>query len=399
MHARAIVAFLGLSAAALGCNGAPDPGGAGAGPGGDGGPLTRIEPGGPLPLSPGNLTGQDEDPTILRALDGSLFAAWYSNRNGTQEDGLEDKEVFLVRSTDALSWTDPPIQLTRSSAWAFYPSLTQDRSGAFHLAWWRVILLPPGCTPAVDCTGTDNRIVYKSSPDGIAWDLDAEVEITAGPGDWLPSIVHDRIGDRLLVYFAAVARDANGDVDLGEATTRIYVVIHEGGAWSPPARLSGVNPDTSHNTYPHVVQRDDGVFQMTWTRYDAGAGSDVLQVLEEPSTDTMFSTSTDGLTWSAPVVMSDGGAGPAIDVFPYLYADHAGARWYVTWRTTALGGAGGAAVELPVGAAYPGDLVERPEIAGYTGRVLATPTPDVFWAVWVRGPAPAQKVEHRFFAK
>ena len=35
-------------------------------------PLTRIEPGPPFTLSPGNPAGQDEDPAILRALEGSL---------------------------------------------------------------------------------------------------------------------------------------------------------------------------------------------------------------------------------------------------------------------------------------------------------------------------------------
>ena len=359
-------------------------------------PLTRIEPGASFTLSPGNLTGQDEDPAILRALDGSLYVAWYSNRNGTQPNGVEDKEIFLVRSTDGVAWTDPPIQMTRHDDWAFYPTLAQDESGVFHLAWWRVQLLPPGCDPGVDCTGTDNSIIYKSSPDGVTWDLDAETVITSGPGDWLPSIVHDGVADRLIVYFAAVARDASGNTDLGETTTRIYAVIRDAGGWSSPVRISGVNPDTSHNTFPHVLQRGDGAYQMTWTRYDAAASSNVLQVIQEDSTDTMFSASSDGLTWTASVVMSDNGAGPAIDVFPYLHADHDGASWYVTWLS-ALGPA--ATVELAVGGVYPVDLVGRPEINGYTGRMVATSTPGVFWAVWVEGANPTQKIQSRFFLK
>ncbi len=363
-------------------------------------PARAFGPTGPVTLSPGNLAGQDEDPSIVRALDGSLYVAWYSNRNPLQPDGLQDKEIFLMRSADGATWTDPPIQLTRSPVFAFYPSLAQDASGVFHLAWWRLIPLPPGCDPdavATTCTGTQNRIVYKSSPDGVTWDLDQEQEIATGPGDWLPSLVADRIGGRLLVYFAAVARDQSGNVNLGETTLRIFVVIHDGNGWSAaPTPLTGVNVDTSHNTYPHVVQKSDGSFLMTWTRYDAARPNGVLQVTSEPSTATMFSTSADGISWTPPVVMSD----PVsfIDVFPYLYGDQAGAQWYVSWLTTAFSASGGV-VELPVGGTYPGEVTARPELGGYTARIVATSTPGIYWGVWVEGAPSTQKIRHRFFAR
>lgn len=358
----------------------------------DAGPT--FVPGPAALLSAGNPAGQDEDPSILRARDGSLYAVWYSNRGGLQPDGNEDREIFLARSADGRAWSTP-IPITRHAAWAFFPSLAQDTRGVFHLAWWRMTLLPPGCKAGVDCTGTDNKIVYKSSPDGVTWDLDAETIVAAGPGDWLPSIVHDAARDRLLIYFAGVARAANGQLDLGQRTNRLQVAIKDGATWAPPVRLSGVNPDASHNTYPHVLVGGDGVFRMAWTRYDAASPADVLQVIAEPTTETMFATSSDGTVWATPAAMS-GGTG--IDVFPSLYADHGGS-WFVVWLTTALGGAAAVTVELRAGGDYATDLTRRPEIAGYTARVLATPTSGVFWAAWVAGAAPTQKIEHRFFTK
>lgn len=373
----ALALLLGVAGCGGGSSGgAPDPG-----------PLARLAPSAAASvLSPGNASGQDEDPSIVRARDGSLYVAWYSNRNGLQTDGREDKEIFLMRSGDGATWTDPPIQLTRDPAFAFYPSLAQDAAGAFHLAWWRVIPTGPG---------TDNRILYKSSPDGVTWDADQGLEIASGPGDWLPALVADRAGGRLLVYFSAVARDRNGAVNLGERILRLHVAIRDAaGAWAAPAPLQGVNEDATHNTYPHVLQRAGGSFVMTWTRYDAAQPNDVLQVIQEPSTVTMLSTSADGVAWTPPVAMSEAGA--AIDVFPSLFADPAD-RPFVLWTTTAFGAP--VTAELAAGASYPGGVVQRPEISGYTARLLATPTPGIFWSVWVEGPAGTQKVRHRFLAR
>lgn len=352
-------------------------------------PLRHLAPTGELTLSPGNEQGQDEDPSILRAADGRLYAAWYSNRNGLQPDGLEDKEIFLARSSDGRTWTDPPIQVTRHTSWAFAPSLTQDDAGGFHLAWWRWTLTPAGCAPA-SC-GIDYRIMYKSSANGVDWNLDEETTLADGPGDWLPSIVFDGIGRRLLAYFASPVRNA----DPADRTLRLYVRVKDGSGWGAIQRLNGVNPDGFHETYPYVSQREDGQFLMTWTRYDGSASwLDPLQVTHEPSTETMFSTSSDGLDWTAPIAVSSDPT--AIDVFPSLYADQAG-TWHVLWLTTTTV-ATGATVERSMDGG-PTDPVSRPEIAGYTGRVVATATPDIYWGTWVSGADPYQKVRYALFSR
>jgi len=349
----------------------------------DGDPLHRLEPTGELTLSPGNLGGQDEDPSPLIARDGTLHVAWYSNRNGP-----DVREIFLARSSDGRTWTDPPIQVTRSPQFSFYPSLVQDTAGTFHLAWWRLVPISGG--------GTTNRILYKSSPDGVSWDLDREVTVADGPGDWLPSLVHDRVANRLLVYFASPVRDAAGQVDLAERVTRIYVAIDAGSGFGPPRRLAGVNPDDSHNTYPHVVPRQDGQFLMTWTRYDAAAPNDVLQVIGEPSTQTLSSTSADGVNWTPPVVMSDPAA---VDVFPHLYPEQTGPAWRVLWQTASASAPTGATVEMVAGGRYPDDLVPRPEIVGYSSFMLPTATPDIYWGVWVNGESGRQKIRYAFFRR
>jgi hypothetical protein len=353
----------------------------------DGGRL--FAPGPARQLSPGNATGQDEDPSIVVA-DGTLYVAWYSNRN-SQAGRPQDKQIFFMRSTDGVTWTDPPTAVTEGASWAFYPSLAPDSLGGLHLAWWQLTPLPAGCTPGVDCTGSDNRILYKHSSNGVDWDPGPGTEVTPGPGDWLPSLVVDGSG-RVRIYFAAVARGADGQLDLGETTTHVYVTTLESTGWSPASRVTGIESSAFHDSYPMVAQGTDGTFLMTWTRYDAAAPSDVLQVVSEPSTDTMFATSADGTAWSTPQTMS-GGAGE-VDVFPWLYADHAGAFW-LTWKTAA---SSVAQLEVPTTGSF-ADAVVRPELTGYSAKILALPVADLYWGVWVDGSDPTQKIAMQFFEK
>jgi hypothetical protein len=266
-----------------------------------------------------------------------------------------------------------------------------------HLVFWRMNLLPSGCDPEATCTGTHNQLLAKSSANGVDWSLDEETAVTAGPGDWLPALVHDRAGDRLLVYFAAVARDAGGGVDLAQRQSRLYRVERTAGGWSQPVGLVGVNDAATHQSYPHVVQRGDGSFLMTWTRWDAAASADPVQVVAQPTSDTMVATSVDGLSWSTPRRMSDAAAG-AVDVFPHLFAIDGGEAFTITFRTTARGVPTGSQVTIPVDGDYPADAVDRAEIAGYSARVVPTATPGVLWGAWVVGAEPTQKVQHRFLA-
>jgi hypothetical protein len=354
----------------------------------DGDPLARLQPTEPLPLSPGNASGQDEDPAILIARDGSLFAAWYSNRAGLHADGRERKELFVARSTDGITWTNPPVQVTDEHEWSFYPSLAQSADGAFHLTWMRWLLLPVDCVPQgpncpgdpACCTGTDRRIRYTRSTDGLAWDPADAVELTPGPADEVASLVAASDG-RLLVYYASGYR-------AGDPTKQIWVVVGSGGTWSAPMPAAGVSTGLHHDTFPNVVERSPGAFLMTWTRYDLSDGDNLFNA----STRTMLSTSADGLAWTSPVSLNEATYLTTIDVFPHLYPDHARQRWYVVWVTEA------GTVDLPIDGTFPDDLVTL-DIPGYTPRVAPTATPGIYWAAWVDGAEPLQKVRYRFFEK
>jgi hypothetical protein len=365
-------------------------------------PLSVLSPNAEFALSPGNATGQDEDPNILRAADGKLYLTWYSNRNGRQADGYDDKEIFLMRTSDGQSWTNPPIQLTRSNRYSFYPSLSQDNRGSFHLAWWRVVFTPDGCVPLGTCTGSNNAVMYKSSTNGIDWNLDQETVVAGGPGDMLPSIVHDRRADRLLVFFSSPTRDLNGNVSVSQLVQRLYVSTNSGTGWSAPARLANVNFASTHNVYPQVVQQDDGQFLMTWMRYESAQTNPALAVdpvlaLADPTTDIYWARSVDGINWTLPALVSDGDTSLALDVLPSLYFHALRAEWRILWQTARTASSAASGVEIRVGGSFPGDVVNRPEVSGYSGHIVATPTPSIYWSVSVTGAKDLEKIRSRFF--
>ena len=96
-------------------------------------PLENLPPSGPGLLAPGNPSGNDENPVLLRGVDGSLMAAYASDRNGPN-----DNEIFLLRSTDGNNWPAVPVQITdHPSEGNFYPAIEQQVNGFVHAVWWR----------------------------------------------------------------------------------------------------------------------------------------------------------------------------------------------------------------------------------------------------------------------
>jgi len=158
--------------------------------------------------------------------------------------------------------------------------------------------------------------------------------------------------------------------------------------------VTGVSSDVEHDVYPHVVERAPGSFLMTWTRHATSAP------LFSTSAETMLSTSSDGLTWTAPIVAS-GPSPSTIDVFPYLYPDHARQSWSVLWVTE-----NGVVTQqvpdpLPVNDLDPANLGTL-DIPGYTPRVAPSPTPGILWAAWAEyivSGQPTQKIRQRFLAR
>jgi hypothetical protein len=339
------------------------------GPGAASPGAATFEPTEPILLSTGSPT-KDEDPSVLRARDGSLYVAWFSDRGG-------NPDIYLTRTGDGKGWS-APVRVTAHAGGDFNPSLIQDEQGTFHLAWFRWTALFRG------------HIYYNSSADGLSWDALNEVQVTttAGVDDWVPTLTRAADGT-LLVYFVSALRGAPG------GTSDLYLAARRPGsnAWDAAVPVTALNSATAHDHLPFAA-RTGGDITLVWVRHDT---SEPLPWLNTKS-DTYAAVSADGRSWSSPAPVTRE-LGRVVNLFPALYARSDG-QWSLVWLSTRQGAP--KVFDLPVSSAgrYPEGVAENPALpAGYSHRVAATTTAGVYLGVWVQGPEGSQDVYYRFFKR
>ena len=230
---------------------------------------------------------KDEDPSVLRAQDGRMFVAWFSDRGS-------NPDIYITSTLDGTSWTGPS-RVTTSSGGDFNPSLIQDEQGVFHLAWFRWEAPFRG------------HIWYNRSADGTTWNPNAEEQVTtdANVDDWVPTLVRAADGT-LLVYFVSDARDATN------LTNELYLAKKGPAAssWDAPVSLAAINSATEHDHLPFAA-RTGSTITLVWVRHDT---SQPLPWLN-PKSDLYLSTAADGLTWAPPTRITQT-AGNVVNLFP-----------------------------------------------------------------------------------
>lgn len=315
----------------------------------------------PAILTPGS-PAEDEDPSVLLARDGSLFVAFFSNRDG-------NADVFVVRSEDGVVWSDP-VRVTTHPDADFAPSLVQDDAGALHLAWFRRMTADPFFV----------HVRAARSEDGVTWTDEVAVTGEAGPiDDWVPALAAMPDGT-LLVVFASSYR--------APPLWALWATSSaDGTTWEEPTRLELGGAENDH--LPFLARLDDGL-AMTWVRYEDTSRTP----WEDPSADVMVSRSADGVTWDPPIAVTDDDAAGVLDVFSTLFARHDGA-WHLAWVSSAA--PAGVVLDLPLAeAGTAAEPVSLP-LPGYSPRITATSIPCQYLGTWVSGPIGAQDVRFRLF--
>ena len=324
-------------------------------------------------LSTGSPT-KDEDPTVLRARDGTMFVAWFSDRGG-------NPDIYLTSTRDGRSWRSP-IRITSDPGGDFYPSLIQDSYGTFHMVWFRWTALNQG------------NIWYNSSDDGVTWSTSREVKVTQALNvdDWVPSIVETADG-KLLVFFVSQRR-----WPATTPTSDLYVAVKrpESNTWDAVVGVYGVNTPTEHEHLP-VAARTGNQVTLVWVRHDLS--QPVPWVGDPPpKSDLYYATTIDGIIFTTPRRITND-AGHVINVFPALYQTQAGG-WSLNWLSTRAGAP--QLFELPLGNSdrYPEGIAENSALPpGYSHHIAATPRAGVYLGVWVQGPDGAQDIYYRVFQK
>jgi hypothetical protein len=305
---------------------------------------------------------KDEDPSVLRARDGSLYIAWFSDRGGRSD-------IYISRSVDKATWSSP-VRVTSNPFSNFYPNLLQDASGTLHVVWFEWVSLRVG------------QIRHSTSVNGVVWTPEEAVTTEFLLDDWVPSIAETSDGT-LVVTFVSEKRSG--------ATAEIYVARKRPAAtvWDAPVRLS-VNSATEHDQLPFVA-RTGAALTMVWVRHDTRDAN----FITNPKSELFTATSTDGLAWSTPVQVTLH-TGNVANLFPQLFQRHDG-TWAILWLSTRSGSPRQYELPLARAAQFPMDLLENTFLpAGYSHRQTATATAGEYLASWVQGAEGAQDVYYRF---
>ena len=247
-----------------------------------------------IQLNPRQLSfsdSKDEDPSIIQASDGTYWIAWFSDRSG-------NGDIWYKKSRNGINWTEP-FQITTDPSNDYYPSLIQASDGTFWIAWFS------------DRSGNFD-IWYSNSNDGTNWSPGKQIT-NDGSVDWIPSLIQDLDG----TFWIAWSSNRSGNKDIWLSNS------NDGRNWSIPIQLT-IN--TNEDDFPHLIQSPDGNFMIVWARHHP---DNEKPGYSNPTSEIFYSTSTDGITWAAPVQLTNDSS---VDTLPCIYQD-SGATYLISWTS------------------------------------------------------------------
>lgn len=256
-------------------------------------------------------TVNDEDPSVIRGLDGTFYVVFWSKRSGVAD-------IYMKTSKDGHKWTYPKIVIS-SPYTDLGPQLTQTQDGTFHLVWWR----------SKDEDWIRN-VYYINSKDGMRWSKPRKItdEKTV---NWAPLILSDD-NDRVWIVWSS-KKNRNQDIFLTYSDDN-------GRSWSDPIQLTDHQFD---DDFPYMLQMRNGKYLLVWCRFNSKKGS----FLSNNTSDIHYATSNDGITWSRPVLVTNDKDKSYLDILPMIY--EAKNNYYIVWVTyNRLSRNKGEAVEVPL---------------------------------------------------
>ena len=284
--------------------------------------------------------GKNEDPCLLRARDGTIYLAWFSDRSG-------NPDIYLISSKNAETWSEPVAIIQGGNAGNFYPSLAQTSDGALHLTWFRI-----------DPKRRVFSIWYANSQDARTWSEPRAMSPLDKDYNWVPTIAAGNEGSLWLAW--ASGRTGNKDVFLMQST--------DGGrTWQEPVQVTS---HRFHDDLPQITQKPDGTLVMVWTRYKPGRNDYLSE-----TADIYVAMSRDGTVWSDPLAITQN---DYTDTIPEIYANMDRSEFFVAWCSSK----GSFELSLSNVKAQPMHLLDR-NLNGYSLRLLPLTDKD-YLTVWVR---------------
>ncbi|MEE8403551.1 MAG: hypothetical protein V3R93_07330, partial [Candidatus Hydrothermarchaeaceae archaeon] len=224
-------------------------------------------------------------PSLIQDSSGTYWLA-FSN-------GSLDGDIVIQNSSDGINW-NTLISAVVGTYDDYWPSLMRDSNGTF----WIVF------ESSLDRGGTNNDIYYVTSEDGVNWSTPVNIPTNATYFDYRPDIAQDSNGKYWLTWTCGYGSYSN--LCISNST--------DGSNWSTPNEIvigSEWRPDLFHS---------NGIYWLVWGK-------------ATPDDDLYFSTSNDGVDWSAKVKVT---TNTSVDRSPSVVADSNGTIW-IAWRSERTG--------------------------------------------------------------
>lgn len=287
-----------------------------------------------------DVEGNNEDPFLLRAKDGTIYLVWLSERSG-------NAGIYMKTSKDGETWSEHTVIVKGGGGVGnFYPSLAQTKDGRFHLTWFRI-----------DLKSETFSICYTNSDDGTKWGETQAITPRHKGYNWVPTISAAKDGSVWIAWSSG--RTGNKDV--------FVVQSKDGGkTWQEPIQ---VTKHKNHDDLPNMAQKPDGTFFIVWTNYVPGK-SDYLS----ETADIYYATSKDAKIWSDPVALTKNNY---TDTIPEIFSNLDKSEFFTAWCSST----GVWELSLSDLKAEPKHLLGS-KVGGYSPRVLPLTDKD-YLVVWI----------------
>ncbi len=272
----------------------------------------------------------DEDGAFAVADDGTVHFVWISDRAG-------NTDVWIKSSKDGIKWGEPRPAV-QTPADDLMNSLVRTKDGLYHLTG-RSGTWHTGQFATYDSTSTD--LIHWTKP--VRWS-------EKGAAGYFQEARNGH-------YWLLTLSRRSGNYDLYLQRSR-----DKGKKWSDPVRLTRDPLDDFLFGF-RITQ--DGSFLLVWERHDPSVSGGLLG----RSADVYLTTSSDGIQWDTPKLLTPESAKSETDTIPALLEAPDG-QIYAVWITT-RGSNGPAVVGVPVWPRQDLANIRRVPAEGYSVRSQA----------------------------
>jgi hypothetical protein len=181
-------------------------------------------------------------PSMIEDSEGTYWIAWSHYNRSTY-----DWDICIISSQDGLDWDDSFTYVTYDADDDDFPSLIQDSSGTYRIAW------------SSDRNGYDNIFVTKSNDPKSSWG--SPVELTSeNRYEQDPSLIENVDGGFNITWHSSLY----GDSEI------YYMGSDNWNSWTSKEQVTQEEYPKSRKFFPSLIQDAQETLWIAWTSYASG---------------------------------------------------------------------------------------------------------------------------------